>query len=57
MGLGYFYASIIAVVILYVNTVSIIKRVQKEQDTAINTLIGCICSIVALVSIYAYCGR
>lgn len=57
MGAGYFYASIVAVAILYANTVSILKKVQKEQDTSINTIVGCICSIVILYSIFGLCAR
>ena len=57
MGVGYFYASLIAVVILYINTVSIMKKISKEKETAINTIVGCICLIVILASFFVVCGR
>jgi bacteriorhodopsin len=57
MGGPYTFAAIIAVVILYVNTVSILKKVRKEQETIINTIIGCVCLIVILISIFFVCGR
>lgn len=31
MGAPYFYASIVAAVVLYVNTVSILKKVKKKK--------------------------
>lgn len=51
----YFYAPIIAVVILYINTVSLLKKIKKEQNTSINTIIGCICLIVIIVSVLVLC--
>jgi len=57
MHAGYFYASIVAIVILNINIVSTIKRVKNEQETSINTLIGIICSIIIFVSIVAICER
>lgn len=54
---GYFYDSIIAVVILYVNTVYILKKVNEKQNTTANTVLGSICCIVILASIWAICGR
>jgi len=57
MGNVYFDASIVAVVVLYVNTVSILKKVKREEDTAVNTIVGSFCLIVILISIYGICGR
>jgi len=52
MGVS-FYAPIVivAAVILYVNTVSILKKVKKEEKTIINTIIGSICSAIIIWSI------
>lgn len=52
MGALYFYGSIIAGIVLYVNTVSILKKVKKEESTFYNTIVGCICTIVILTSIF-----
>lgn len=52
----YVYASIVAVVILYVNTVFLLKNIKKDKDTLINTIIGSFCGIVILVSIFEICG-
>ncbi|MCC5910183.1 MAG: hypothetical protein JJT76_07080 [Clostridiaceae bacterium] len=56
MRTAYFYASIIAVVILYVNTISVLKKVQKEEDTQNNAIIGSICLVVILVAVFEICG-
>lgn len=57
MNSGYFYASIIAAVILYANTVSVLKKVHQEQETVINTVVGSICLVVIIISIFVICGR
>ncbi|MEG0775324.1 hypothetical protein [Clostridium sp.] len=36
------FGSVVAGVLLYINTVSIIKKVRKEENTEFNTLFGCI---------------
>lgn len=42
-SLGVFvFGSVVAGVLLYINTVSIIKKVRKEENTEFNTLFGCI---------------
>lgn len=57
MYVGYFYASLFAVVILYINIISTLRRIKNDQDTGINTLIGIICSITIFVSICMICGN
>lgn len=49
------YLSFLAAIILYTNTVSIIKKVHKEEITTGNTIIGCVCLIIILVTIYTIC--
>ena len=52
-----FYWAIIAGVILYINIVSILKKVKQDKDTIVNTLIGCLCIMVILVSIFMIFGK
>ena len=52
MAPKYFFVAIVAVIILYVNTITILKKVKKEEDTCRNTWIGSICLIVIFSSIY-----
>jgi len=47
------YGSIVAAGVLYANTVTVLKKVKKEEDTSGNTLIGSICMMFILMSIYA----
>lgn len=53
----YGYTPLIAVIILYINTVDVIKKASKDKNTAINTVIGCICSFIILLSIFEICGK
>jgi len=46
-----YWGSIIAVIYLYVNTVSIIKKIKNDEDTSSNTLVGSILSGFILLSI------
>ncbi len=53
MDVLWYYGSIVAAGVLYANTVTILKKVKKEEDTSGNTLIGSICIMFILMSIYA----
>ncbi|BCJ92520.1 hypothetical protein acsn021_00890 [Anaerocolumna cellulosilytica] len=53
----YYYLSLISVIILYVNTVTLIKKLLKDQDITTNTVIGCVCSAAVVASILAICGN
>lgn len=53
MVLVYYYTAIITAVILYVNTVSIIKKVNEKQNVLDNTLLGAMCCIVFLICAFA----
>jgi len=35
-------------ILIYVNNVSILKKVKKEEDTALNTIVGSICLVIIL---------
>jgi len=52
MDAWFFWGSIIAVIYLYVNTVSIIKKIKNDEETSPNTLIGSILSGFILLSIF-----
>lgn len=53
----YYYACIISVIILYMNSVSLIKKLLKDQDIRTNTFIGCVSSVAVIVCILAICGN
>jgi len=53
----YFYGSIIASVILYVNLVSTIKKIKDNKGTGVNTAIGGICIAFITFSIIGLCAR
>lgn len=51
MGAVWFYGSIVAIAILYINIESTLKKIKDDQDTQVNTVIGVFCSIFIFVSI------
>jgi cell division protein FtsX len=53
MGAVCFYGCIAAIVILYINFDSTLKKVKNEEDTQANTVIGVFCSIALFICI---CG-
>ncbi|WP_157668746.1 hypothetical protein [Lachnoclostridium phytofermentans] len=58
MGLAvYAYLGILAAIVLYINTVTIIKKVKKDEDTAVNTIFGCMCMCFILIAIFSICGK
>jgi succinate-acetate transporter protein len=50
------YGSIIAAMAFYINLVSTLKHINKEQDTSINTIIGSLLLGFILFSIFMMCG-
>lgn len=50
------YGAPIAVMLLYGNIVSIMKKVKNGEDTENKTIVGCVLSAFILVSIFAICG-
>jgi hypothetical protein len=57
MGYYYVYVAIIAVIILNYNFVCLLKKIKKEEDPILNTIIGCVCSVVILISIFQVCSK
>lgn len=57
MKFYYAYLAFIAAIILYINTITIIKKVKKDENTSAHTFSGCICIILILVSIFEICGK
>lgn len=51
MGAVWFYGSIVAIAILYINIETTLKKIKDNQDTQVNTVIGVFCSIFIFVSI------
>jgi len=52
MNMGFFLGSIIGSMVLYVNMVSTIKRIKKDENTGANTVIGCICVAFIMYSVF-----
>lgn len=51
-----FYFLLIAPMLLYINTVSIMKKIKNGEDTSPNTTIGCILIGSIIYSIFAIVG-
>lgn len=51
-----FYFLLIAPMLLYINTVSIMKKIKIGEDTSPNTTIGCILIGSIIYSIFAIVG-
>ena len=47
----YIYGSVIASIILYVNTVEMLKNIKKDENTAYNSLFGSVSLAFILYSI------
>lgn len=50
------YVSIIGGMLLYINTVSIMKKIKKGEDTNLNTLVGAILVGAIIFSIFVIYG-
>lgn len=53
----WFYGSIVAIAILYINIEITLKKIKDNQDTQVNTVIGVCCSIFIFISIVLIFGR
>jgi hypothetical protein len=51
-----FYFLLIAPMLLYINTVSIMKKIKNGEDTSPNTTIGCILIGSIIYSIFVIVG-
>lgn len=51
-----FYFLLIGPMLLYINTVSIMKKIKNGEDTSPNTTIGCILIASIIYSIFAIVG-
>lgn len=52
-----FIIGIVAAIILYINTVSIIKKVKRDEETFDNTIVGSFCLAVIIVCIFVVCSK
>lgn len=57
MDASYFYASIIAIVVLNINYIFMRNREKQDKEIILNLIVSCICEIVILVSIYEICSK
>jgi hypothetical protein len=57
MGTLWVYIGTIASVLLFINCVSLLKKIKKEEDTLKNTLYGSLLAGLAFFSIIMLCGR
>ena len=53
----YFYGSIIASVILYINIVTIIRKIKNNENTDADTVLGCVCIAFITFSFLSLCMR
>jgi hypothetical protein len=52
-----FYVGIVSAIVLYANTVALVKKAVNKEDTSTNTIIGCVgCAIIVacILSFAAY---
>lgn len=49
--------ALISAVLLYINTITIIKKIKKDENTTLYTIFGCMCICFILASIFDICGK
>lgn len=51
-----FFITLLAAIILYINTITTIKKIKEDESTIANTILGCICICFIIVAIFDHFG-